>query len=181
MSHDTAPPQTQAAELVRNRPGRAAPSPADDHQDKGAVPLRLERFTPYLMNRITARYNRAVEEELRDTGVSVIQMRVLAVLIEHGPQSVNNLSVLTVIKQSTLSRALDQMEAAGLIRRRIDDADSRIRIIHAASAGRELHRCVWPEMERMQAAMLKDLSSDEQRLLNHLLTRVLQTIRHHDF
>ncbi|GLK65129.1 MULTISPECIES: MarR family winged helix-turn-helix transcriptional regulator [Paracoccus] len=141
----------------------------------------LERFTPYLMNRIMARYNRGVEEILRTEGVSVVQMRTLAVLLEHGPQTVNDLSVLTVVKQSTLSRTLDQIEALGLIRRELDPSDSRLRIICATEAGAALHAKVWPAMLAAQDRLLAALDASQREHLNDLLTHILRSIRHHDF
>ena len=106
-------------------------------------PDHLEEFTPYLMNRIMARYNKGVEEALKEVGITVAQMRALAVLTESGPCTINTLSVLTVIKQSTLSRTLDTMETAGLIRREADSKDSRIRHIQLTDTGRHVHETAW--------------------------------------
>lgn len=141
---------------------------------------RLEAFTPYLMNRVLARYNRAVEEALRDEGISTVQMRTLSSLHEAGPQTVNDLAVLTVTKQSSLSKTLDLMQAAGLIRRESIEADSRVRMIHLTEAGRAAYQRTWPAMERMQETMLADLSIEERQLLNGLMGRILRSIRHHD-
>ncbi|WP_460274473.1 MarR family winged helix-turn-helix transcriptional regulator [Celeribacter sp. ULVN23_4] len=144
-------------------------------------PEELEDFTPYLMNRIMARYNKGVETTLKEVGVSVAQMRALTVLAEGGPCTINELSVLTVIKQSTLSRTLDAMEAAGLIRREADTTDNRIRKITLSEAGEAAHAVAWPAMERMRDTMLATLSDEERATLNLLLSRVLHDIRHHDF
>ena len=56
----------------------------------------LEEFTPYLMNRILARYNKGVDAALKEVGVSVAQMRALVVLADNGPCTIPELSVLTV-------------------------------------------------------------------------------------
>jgi DNA-binding MarR family transcriptional regulator len=149
----------------------------DTHADTRA----LEAFTPYLMNRIMARYNRGVEDALKTVGISVPQMRALAVLAEGGPCTINDLAVLTVIKPSTLSRTLDGMEKAGLIRRETGESDSRIRMIHMTEAGQQAHGAAWPEMERMRETMLAALPPEDRQLLNMLLSRVLRSIRHHDF
>lgn len=141
----------------------------------------LEAFTPYLLNRIMARYNKGVETSLRELGVSVVQIRALASLVEAGPKTVNELSVLTVVKQSTLSRTLDAMEAAGLIRREQIATDSRFRLVHVTEAGRSVHRRAWPAMERMRDTMLASLSPAERGQFNTMLMRVLHDIRHHDF
>ncbi|MAQ85698.1 MAG: MarR family transcriptional regulator [Maritimibacter sp.] len=156
-------------------PSPATPShPAAIHDD-------LENFTPYLMNRIMARYNRGVESALKEVGVSVAQMRALAVLAESGPRTVNELSVLTVIKQSTLSRTLDTMEAAGLIRREAQNGDSRYRRIVMTDAGKATYRSAWPAMLGMRDTMLSALSSEEKATFNELLLRIFYDIRHHEY
>ena len=144
-------------------------------------PEDLESFTPYLMNRIMARYNKGVEAALLEIGISVAQMRALAVLTESGPCTIGELSVLTVIKQSTLSRKLDTMEATGLIRREAGTHDSRIRQIHLTNAGQSAYDAAWPEMERMRDTMLAALTTKERDALQNILSKVLHDIRHHDF
>ncbi len=144
-------------------------------------PEDLEEFTPYLMNRIMARYNKGVESALKEAGVSVAQMRALAVLAESGPCTINELSVLTVIKQSTLSRTLDTMENAGLIRRTAQDGDSRFREISLTDEGRAAYDGAWPAMLGMRDTMLNALSADERHTFNKMLLRIFYDIRHHDF
>ena len=144
-------------------------------------PEELEEFTPYLMNRIMARYNRGVESSLKEVGVTVAQMRALTVLAEGGPCTINELSVLTVIKQSTLSRTLDGMEKAGLILRSAQEGDNRYRMISLTDEGEATYHSAWPAMLEMRDTMLKPLEEDERRTLNAMLLRVFYNIRHHDF
>ncbi|MBU2868409.1 MarR family winged helix-turn-helix transcriptional regulator [Pacificibacter marinus] len=141
----------------------------------------LEEFTPYLMNRIMARYNKGVEAALKGVGVSVAQMRALVVLVDHSPCTISELSVLTVIKQPTLSRTLDAMEAAGLIKREARDGDSRVRLISLSDTGRAAYETAWPAMLGMRDTMLSSLSADERATFNRLLQRIFYDIRHHDF
>ena len=141
----------------------------------------LEDFTPYLMNRIIARYNKGVEAALQEVGVTVAQMRALAVLAVGGTSTINELSVLTVIKQSTLSRTLDSMERAGLIRREAQDGDSRYRLISLTDEGQTAYEAAWPAMLGMQDTMLNALKPAERETLNALLLRIFRDIRHHDF
>lgn len=141
----------------------------------------LEHFTPYVMNRIIARYNKGVEDALKEVGVSVVQMRALAVLAQGGACTISELSVLTVIKQSTLSRTLDAMENAGLTRREAAEGDSRCRQIHLTDAGRATYDDAWPAMLGMRDTMLDAIDADERETLNTLLLRIFHNIRHHDF
>ncbi|MTI16447.1 MarR family transcriptional regulator [Rhodobacteraceae bacterium RKSG542] len=140
----------------------------------------LEEFTPYLMNRIAARYNKGVEDALRTIGISVPQMRTLAVLDERGPCTINELSVLTVINQSTLSRTLDVLEERRCVRRETDPNDSRIRVIHLTENGRDLRRSTWPKMERMEDIMLASLTPEERDQFNGFLKSILYNIRQHE-
>lgn len=141
----------------------------------------LEEFTPYLLNRIMARYNKGVETALKEAGVSVAQMRALVVLADTGPCTINQLSVLTVIKQSTLSRTLDTMENAGLLLRKAGRDDSRIRLISLTEAGITAYQTAWPAMLTMRDTMLAALDDTERKTLNHMLLRIFYDIRHHDF
>ena len=140
----------------------------------------MREFAPYMMNRIMARYNAGVAEALAAEGVSVPQMRALAVLAERGPCTVNDLSVLTVIKQSTLSRTLDAMEAASLVRREAG-TDSRVRNIHLTDAGAAAHARAWPAMRRAEERLFEGLSTEERDAFTLTLSRILTTIRHHEF
>ena len=79
------------------------------------------------MNRIMGRYNAELRDALAEQGLTTPRMRTLAVLSVAGGLTVNELSVYAVVEQSTMSRTLDALEAAGLVRRREDEADSRIR------------------------------------------------------
>lgn len=141
----------------------------------------LERFVPYLMNRIMARYNRGVEDALRPADISVPKIRALAVLASGGPRTINELAVLSVTKQSTMSRTLDQMEAAGLVRREADTGDSRVRHVHLTEAGRRAHADAWPKVETIADRMLAALTPEEREILTASLVRVLHGIRHHDY
>lgn len=141
----------------------------------------MRDFAPYMMNRIMARYNAGVADALAAEGVSVPQMRTLAVLVQQGPRTVNELSVLTVIKQSTLSRTLDAMEAAGLVRREACEDDSRVRHIHLTGAGRAAHDRAWPAMQRAEAALFQGIPEGERAAFTQTLTRILHSIRHNDY
>jgi MarR family transcriptional regulator for hemolysin len=93
---------------------------------------------------------------------------------------VNELSVLAVTEQSTMSRALDGMEREGLIRRQHRAGDMRVREVHATEAGRDVFRRFWPEMHEAFARMFAGISDAEYETLIRLLTRVLRNVRKHE-
>ena len=108
--------------------------------------IGLQRFAPYLMNRIMGRYNASMQAELSAAGLSTAKMRTLAVLSAKNGLMVNELAVFCVIEQSTMSRTLAAMLDEGLVRREEDENDSRARRIFVTEQGRALFDELWPAM-----------------------------------
>ena len=152
---------------------------------KDGVPKRLgeiglANFAPYLMNRIMGRYNASLREEMADLGLTTPKMRALAVLsVVEGPL-IRELSVLTVVEQSTLSRALEQLTTDGLIRRESDAADSRAVRVFITDAGRASFESLWPHMAEAQARMFRGIPEDERRAFVATLQKMLANIRKHE-
>ncbi len=139
--------------------------------------IGLGNYAPYLMNRIMGRYNASLRAEMADLGLTTPKMRALAVLsVQDGPL-VGELSLLTVVEQSTLSRALDQLQAGGMIRREADAADSRAVRVFVTDAGRACFETLWPHMAAAQARMFRGVPEDERRAFVGTLQKMLANIR----
>ena len=141
--------------------------------------IGLGNYAPYLMNRIMGRYNASLRAKMADLGLTTPQMRALAVLsVQDGPL-VGELSLLTVVEPSTLSRALDQLQAGGMIRREVDGADSRAVRVFVTKAGRATFETLWPHMAAAQARMFRGIPEDEKRAFVGTLQKMLANIRRH--
>ena len=143
--------------------------------------IGLERFAPYLMNRIMGRYNAELRDALAEQGLTTPKMRTLAVLSVAGGLTVNELSVYAVVEQSTMSRTLDALEAAGLVRRREDEADSRIRRVSLTEAGREAFDRIWPALAEAEAWLFEGVPEEERDRFVSTLRTVLRNVRVHPF
>lgn len=142
--------------------------------------IGLTNFAPYLMNRIMGRYNASLREEMAGLGLTTPKMRALAVLsVVDGPL-IRELAVYTVVDQSTLSRALDQLQAEGLIRREVDASDSRASRIFITPAGRATFDTLWPHMAEAQARMFRGVPEAERRAFVTTLQTMLANIRKHE-
>jgi DNA-binding MarR family transcriptional regulator len=152
---------------------------------KDGVPKRLgevglANFAPYLMNRIMGRYNASLRDEMAGLGLTTPKMRALAVLsVVEGPL-IRELSVLTVVEQSTLSRALEQLTNDGLVRRESDAADSRAVRVFITDAGRASFESLWPHMAEAQARMFRGIPEEERRAFVATLQKMLANIRKHE-
>ncbi|MGQ0564586.1 MAG: MarR family winged helix-turn-helix transcriptional regulator [Gemmobacter sp.] len=143
--------------------------------------MGLSNYAPYLMNRIMGRYNASLRDEMAGLGLTTPKMRALAVLsVIEGPL-IRELAVYAVVEQSTLSRALDQLAAEGLIRRETDAADSRATRVFATPEGRERFETLWPKMAESYARMFRGVSEEERRAFVATLQRMLANIRKHEF
>lgn len=139
--------------------------------------VRLDDFLPYLLNRIANRLNMALAEDLKTIGVTVPEYRVMAVLMARDGRTVNELSVYTVIEQSTLSKLLVRMESSGLIERRNDASDGRVVNVYLADAGRAAFDRVLPFALRHYRVAIAGLDEAERTSLVRTLHRVLDNVR----
>lgn len=142
--------------------------------------IGLQQFAPYLMNRIMGRYNATLREAFNREGRTVPQVRTLAVLSVSDGINVGDLSVYTVIEQSTLSRTLDALEAQGLVRRESGDTDSRVRKVFLTDEGRAEFNRAWPAMHDAFEAMFDGIDDAEYSALVVTLQKMLRNIRKHD-
>lgn len=143
--------------------------------------IGLDHFAPYLINRISARWNTDLQAQLKEHGLTTLQMRVLAILTVMAGSTVNEVAVFAVTEQSTMSRTLDGMERDGLVRRKSRRGDARVRELHLTEKGREAFREIWPIMYELLKRMFAGFSDTEYETLIGLLTRVLRNIRRHEF
>lgn len=142
--------------------------------------IGLEKFTPYLMNRIAGRYNNDLREEMMKHGLTPPQMRALAVLSTRDGILIGDLAVLTVTEQSTLSRALDTLERNGKVKRKTDLEDSRGVRINITKRGRAAFVSLWPTMAASYVRLFSGIGADEQKQFVETLQKILNNIRKHE-
>ncbi|CAG1013741.1 MAG: MarR family transcriptional regulator [Rhizobiaceae bacterium] len=142
--------------------------------------IGLSNFAPYLMNRIMGRYNATIRHEMSALGLTTPKMRSLAVLSVIDGLQIRELAVYAVVEQSTLSRALDQLVADGLIRRETDANDSRSTRVFITDAGRAAFERIWPAMAKAYSRMFTGIPDDERRAFVATLQKMLSNVRKHE-
>jgi DNA-binding MarR family transcriptional regulator len=143
--------------------------------------IGLDRFAPYLMNRIMGRYNAQMQDRLAALGLTTTKARILAVLATRDGLMVNALAVYCVIELSTMSRTIAAMTEEGLLRREEDAADSRARRIFITPQGRVAFDAIWPTMHEASESLFADIPMDERDRFVTTLQKVLGNIRVHPF
>jgi DNA-binding MarR family transcriptional regulator len=137
----------------------------------------LERFAPYLLNRLVAAMNRRLARALQAQGLSQRLWRVLAVLAAGDRRSLRALEAETIVPQSTLSRLIDRMAADGLVAKAGDRGDGRSVRIALTPAGRAAYLRMLPVALAERDRVLAGLSPGEVETLMDLLGRMRANLR----
>lgn len=89
------------------------------------------------------------------------QWRTLTLLRDHGPQRLGDLATLSRVTQPGMTRLVHQMDAAGLVARQADPADSRVSVIAATDAGIEALTRWFESLRAALAPHVADLTDAE--------------------
>lgn len=136
----------------------------------------LDGYLPYLLNRAGTRIATAFSEEVRPLGVTLQTWRVLAALHERDGRRMGDLSEVTSIEVSTLTRLIDNMEIKGLVSRRRDAADARAVTVHATPPGRRMTRMILPIAKRYEKVAIEGFSEAEVTVLKTALRRLFHNM-----
>lgn len=118
---------------------------------------------------------RVLRAEDEATGLTAPRLSALSVLVYRGPMTVGELAAAEQVRPPSTSRLLTELESLGLVERRRDEDDGRVRRVRATAKGRALleegrHRRV----SRLAEAV-GGLSAGERRALERALG-VIETL-----
>ena len=99
---------------------------------------RLTTSMPYLLNRLGVRLGALFSRRIAPYGLSLPMYRVLAALSEVADQKLGDLSTMTTVDLSTMSRLIGTMVKMGLVSRVRLPTDERTVRINLTPKGAEL-------------------------------------------
>lgn len=137
---------------------------------------QLATFVPYLLNRLTNRWNLDQNRDLGSRGVSNTVLRALSVLYIHETLTVNEIAVLAVAEQSNASRTIDAMVSEGLVERQISKSDLRRREIALTAKGEALLKGLWPVMERNYATLTAGIAPEDIEACARVLRKMIDNV-----
>ena len=109
---------------------------------------------------------------LNKAGVNIQSWRVLIALYQGGKQTVGDLSELTSINFSTLSRVLDRMEDRNLVRRQRVADDARSFTVILTSKGKAVTEKILPYAKDLEVLATSDFTEAELNKLRELLSKL---------
>ncbi len=121
---------------------------------------RLRRFNRLLTQRIGL-----LDERYLGSPLPFAQARLLYEVAVLAPLGTNHLRRLLAVDGAALSRGLSALDARRLVRRRVDPANARNRIVGITASGRKLLASLDVRADHRVAAMIAGLAGGERRRL----------------
>lgn len=129
----------------------------------------------WLLHRCAQRMRGALDEAAREHGLSGARDWIVLSAIAAGPRQTQlALAHSLGLDKTTMTSLLDRLEAAGLVTREQDSRDRRARIPGLTEAGTRVQHELIAARDRAEAAVLSQLSADEQRVLRAMLGRLAE-------
>ena len=118
--------------------------------------------------------------QLAPLDITYEQFVVLTRLWHKSDLSQTELADEIFVDKSSLARMLHRMEEAGLIRRDIDETDSRVHLVNLTPAGRALEDEVSPLRAKGLSQAARGLSEEEVSELKRMLNQIFHHISAED-
>jgi MarR family 2-MHQ and catechol resistance regulon transcriptional repressor len=115
---------------------------------------------------------RHAEKSIEPSGLGISDFAVLEVLLNKGPQQVNEIGRRVDLTSGSITTAIDRLEARGLVVRELDNADRRSRIVRLTPAGRAHIREVFAQHANALEAASSGLTKTERKSLIELLKKL---------
>jgi DNA-binding MarR family transcriptional regulator len=143
-------------------------TPADD-QASGSL---LRSDLHWLFARLKQGLATAETSAVREHGMTLWGYTVLMAIVDAPTRSQLALAQAVSVDKSKLVLVLDELEAAGLVRRRPDPADRRARIVEATDTGRHVLAAARDDIEAIENTLLAELDAADQDALRTVLGRL---------
>ena len=116
--------------------------------------------------------SRHTMRSIEPSGLGFSDFAVLEVLLNKGPQKVNDIGRRVDLTSGSITTAVDRLEKRGLVVRGLDDEDRRSRIVRLTPAGRSRIAEVFADHVAVLEVASKGLTKAERKSLIALLKKL---------
>jgi len=145
-----------------------------------ALPEALAGHVCFLVNTIAVRAIELFDEELTEFDLSVRAAGILLLLDAQGPTSQHLIGQQLRLERSTLSLAVDEVEAGDLVTRRRDPANRRHNQLELTDRGRDAVTAAKAASDRSTNTLLHGMAPEQRQQLLTLLRQQLEPQSRHD-
>ncbi|TPQ36427.1 transcriptional regulator [Bradyrhizobium guangdongense] len=141
-------------------------------EGEGAV-LDLQRYFPYRLARLAEQVSLAVAEVYSERfALTRQEWRVLALLGGRSEIATKQVGPLTTLDKMQVSRAMQGLEARGIVTRKSDPDDRRGLIVSLTPTGRALYRKIVPFALARETKLLSVLTAEEAEVLDRAMRKL---------
>ena len=115
-------------------------------------------------------------EQLKDTGLTLGQPKVLDYLKDHDGVSQKEIAAGCLIEAGSLTSILKRMEEKDLIERKMLDGNRRTFHIFMTESGKKNQKLVEEAFEKIEKTALNGISEEEQKLFMEIFYRIYRNI-----
>lgn len=111
-------------------------------------------------------------EQLKDTGLTLGQPKVLDYLKDHDGASQKEIAAGCLIEAGSLTSILNRMEEKGLIERKMLNGNRRTFHIFMTESGKKSQKLVERHFEKIDETALAGISEEEQKIFMEIFRRI---------
>jgi DNA-binding MarR family transcriptional regulator len=138
--------------------------------------LDLGNYLPYLLNRVGFALVESFSAALKPHQLSIDMWRVLAALPNNGGQRQVDLSGMTAIDVSTMSRLVGRLVRMGLVTRSRSEKSSREVVVTLSGKGQALVERLIPIAKELERTASADISAKDLAVAKRALRRMYENL-----
>lgn len=115
-------------------------------------------------------------EQLKDTGLTLGQPKVLDYLKDHDGASQKEIAAGCLIEAGSLTSILNRMEEKGLIERKMLNGNRRTFHIFMTEFGKKNQKLVEETFEKIEETALNNVSEEEQKVFMEIFLRIYRNL-----
>lgn len=115
-------------------------------------------------------------EQLKDTGLTLGQPKVLDYLKDHDGVSQKEIAAGCLIEAGSLTSILNRMEEKDLIERKMLDGNRRTFHIFMTESGKKNQKLVEEAFKKIEKTALNGISEEEQKLFMEIFCRIYRNL-----
>ena len=115
-------------------------------------------------------------EQLKDTGLTLGQPKVLDYLKDHDGASQKEIAAGCLIEAGSLTSILNRMEEKDLIERKILNGNRRTFHIFMTESGKKNQKLVEETFEKIEETALNNISEEEQKVFMEIFHRIYRNL-----
>ena len=115
-------------------------------------------------------------EQLKDTGLTLGQPKVLDYLKDHDGASQKEIAAGCLIEAGSLTSILNRMEEKGLIERKMLNGNRRTFHIFMTESGKKNQKLVEETFEKIDETALNNVSEEEQKVFMEIFLRIYRNL-----